>query len=241
MKTTSDNIGHHNPTEDIFTLTETARYLKVAEKTVQRMIKRGEIPAVKVGSQYRFIKSVLDDWLVSNMNVVPKNDLAKLMEREGDIVPIYRLVDEGLVIPDLRPAPPAEILERLIKPLVNRGIIKNGSGYLAKLLEREKMASTATPAGIAFPHIRKPADNPQTAPVVVIGICRSGTIFDGPAAEPVRLFFLPCTDSEVVHLRILQKLARIVRIEEIKDRLMQARSTETVLTLLFEAEKILKE
>ncbi|NBB74869.1 MAG: PTS transporter subunit EIIA, partial [Bacteroidetes bacterium] len=58
---------------DVMTLAEAAGYLKVAERTVLRMVHSGEIPCVKVGGQWRFLRTVIDDWLLSRMNFAPSS------------------------------------------------------------------------------------------------------------------------------------------------------------------------
>lgn len=52
-----DNIGQ------VMTSVEAAEYLKMHVKTVCRLAKEGKIPAKKVGSEWRFLRSVLDNWL----------------------------------------------------------------------------------------------------------------------------------------------------------------------------------
>lgn len=47
----------------VMTSVEAAEYLKMHVKTVCRLAKEGKIPAKKVGSEWRFLKSVLDSWL----------------------------------------------------------------------------------------------------------------------------------------------------------------------------------
>lgn len=47
----------------VMTSVEAAEYLKMHVKTVCRLAKEGKIPARKVGSEWRFLKSVLDSWL----------------------------------------------------------------------------------------------------------------------------------------------------------------------------------
>ncbi len=47
----------------LMTLKEIADYLRVTEKTVYRLLGQGEIPAVKVGHQWRFAKASIDEWL----------------------------------------------------------------------------------------------------------------------------------------------------------------------------------
>jgi len=45
------------------TVGELADYLRVTKKTIYRLLGRGKIPANKVGNQWRFEKSLIDDWL----------------------------------------------------------------------------------------------------------------------------------------------------------------------------------
>ncbi len=47
-------------TDEILTLPEVAQLLKVAEKTVYTMAQKGELPAFKVGGQWRFRRADLD-------------------------------------------------------------------------------------------------------------------------------------------------------------------------------------
>ena len=47
----------------LMTVQEVAAYLRVTEKTIYRLLKRGRIPATKVGHQWRFDKSSIDGWL----------------------------------------------------------------------------------------------------------------------------------------------------------------------------------
>lgn len=50
-------------TDEILTLPEVAQLLKVAEKTVYTMAQKGELPAFKVGGQWRFRRADLDSWI----------------------------------------------------------------------------------------------------------------------------------------------------------------------------------
>ena len=46
----------------VMTLEEVASYLRVHPSTVYRMLKRGQIPAFKVGSDWRFNLESIDLW-----------------------------------------------------------------------------------------------------------------------------------------------------------------------------------
>ncbi len=47
---------------EILTIREVAAYLKLPVSTVYRLAERRELPGHKVGRQWRFHKSILDDW-----------------------------------------------------------------------------------------------------------------------------------------------------------------------------------
>jgi excisionase family DNA binding protein len=48
---------------DIMTLEQTAEYLHLHPVTLRNKARRGEIPATKLGRQWRFVKDQLDAWL----------------------------------------------------------------------------------------------------------------------------------------------------------------------------------
>ncbi len=49
--------------DEVLTTAETCRYLKVAPRTLYRYIKEKRVPAFKLGKDWRFVKSELDQWL----------------------------------------------------------------------------------------------------------------------------------------------------------------------------------
>ena len=48
---------------ELMTLEEVSQYLRVTKKTIYRLLRRGSIPAAKVGHQWRFKKASIDNWL----------------------------------------------------------------------------------------------------------------------------------------------------------------------------------
>jgi excisionase family DNA binding protein len=60
-------IGGEDSFGQVMTSVEAAEYLKMHVKTVCRLAKEGKIPAKKVGSEWRFLRSVLDRWLTETM------------------------------------------------------------------------------------------------------------------------------------------------------------------------------
>lgn len=50
-------------TDEIITIKEIAIYLKVAEKTIYRLVTGNKLPAFKVGGSWRFRKAEIDQWI----------------------------------------------------------------------------------------------------------------------------------------------------------------------------------
>jgi len=56
--------------QDTFMTTkEVARYLRVDQYTIYRLVTQKKIPAFKIGNQWRFKRSVLERWLKTKMNI----------------------------------------------------------------------------------------------------------------------------------------------------------------------------
>jgi excisionase family DNA binding protein len=55
--------------EKLLSTDQLANYLKIDKFTVYRLVRQKKIPAFKVGSQWRFKKSMIDAWLRQNMNI----------------------------------------------------------------------------------------------------------------------------------------------------------------------------
>lgn len=60
--------------EILLTAEQVARYLRVDKFTVYRLVTQKKIPAFKVGSQWRFKKKLLDEWLKKNSNLTLEKD-----------------------------------------------------------------------------------------------------------------------------------------------------------------------
>jgi len=49
----------------LMTIEEVSKFLRVHRSTVYRLVRKGELPAIKVGDQWRFNKSQVDQWLTA--------------------------------------------------------------------------------------------------------------------------------------------------------------------------------
>jgi len=58
IKITGESILAH-----IMTTKEMAKYLKLHQITICKLSKEGKIPAIQIGSRWRFDKEVIDEWI----------------------------------------------------------------------------------------------------------------------------------------------------------------------------------
>lgn len=218
------------------TLADLANYLKVAEKTVVRMAREGKIPGTKVASQWRFMRSMVDQWLENRMQQVNTDNMFELLKVAPEVVPVSRLVSPELMLFNIKPGKVSKVLEQLVKPLERKGIVDNAKRYLELLNERETLHSTAIAPGVAIPHARTPANSTLNQSALVVGICPEGTDFGAEDDEKTRVFILICSEDDMVHLRLLGKISKLLSRPKVIERLKKCTSSEQVIGLLAETE-----
>ena len=217
---------------EVMTLTEVAEYLQLAERTVLRMAQRGEIPAAKVASQWRFIRSVIRDWLAAKMQLMPTSRLKSAVEQSNKILPLIEAVHPELINLDITPGSKDSILRQLVEPLEKTGFASNPTALLQSLIERERLMTTAIGHGIAMPHPRHPLEGMFAEPAIAIGLCPEGTKFDAVDDQLVHVFFLICATREEIHLQLMAKISWFARQIDLCKNLRKAKSRQAVMDLI---------
>lgn len=59
--------------EPLLTLEQVAEYLNVDKFTVYRLLSDKDLPAFKVGNQWRFKRRMIENWLAKNSNANRRN------------------------------------------------------------------------------------------------------------------------------------------------------------------------
>lgn len=54
---------------EIMTVEEVAAYLRVHQSTIYRMLKRHQMPAFRMGADWRFIRDEIDKWCMEKIKV----------------------------------------------------------------------------------------------------------------------------------------------------------------------------
>ena len=66
------SIKKTDSTIKLLTLAEAAVILKISKRTLHRMIQNRQIPAFKVGGQWRILESRFQEWVQEEENIAPK-------------------------------------------------------------------------------------------------------------------------------------------------------------------------
>jgi len=214
---------------EVMTLEEVAEYLQVSEKSVLRMAQSGKIPAAKVASQWRFMRSVVDDWLMAQMEI-PSVRSAPARKEPPKLPPLTERMPASAMNLEGTPGTKDEVLKQLVEPLRASKILRQPRRLLESVLERERMVSTAIGHGIAIPHPRRPISGLFKEPLVALAVCREGTDFEALDHQRTYVFFLLCAPTEDVQLRLLARVIQLGRhlaaIESIKKAVSPAVVTE---------------
>jgi excisionase family DNA binding protein len=80
---------------DVLTLAEAAAYLRLPEADVVRLVHSQSLPGRFAGSQWRFLKSAIQDWLSKSLPPYNKEgqlSVAGLLKDDPDLVPMVEKI-----------------------------------------------------------------------------------------------------------------------------------------------------
>ncbi len=69
--------------EDIMTLEEVAAYLRLKPQTIYTWAQEKKIPAAKLGKEWRFKKSIIDEWFVRHIDEKFSDVVNAWKEKQG--------------------------------------------------------------------------------------------------------------------------------------------------------------
>lgn len=202
------------------TIADVARLFGVSAGTVIRWVQDGNLPTSEVNSQYRFNREELLEWATIHKLAIPPAILPLV---GGEQVAGPGLADAltygGVayrVAGDDRQKLLANALQGLPLPAhVDR------EALLGLFLARERLGTTTVGDGIAIPHPRCPLvlSLPQSA----VRLCFLTQSHDFGAADgkPVDTLFLMVCRTVHEHLRLLARLATVLRSDGFRQVLSQ--------------------
>lgn len=215
--------------DDILTIEEVAKYLRVSERTVYDWAQKGEIPAGKIGTVWRFKKDEIEKWVNERLtSSVKTNPVSTLVQVQNILSP------DRIVI--MNHSTRHDALVALADVLGSAPQIKNRQELSVEILKREELMSTAIGRGIAIPHVRLSS---VTDLVMAVGISKNDIIdFQTIDDEPVRLLIMIAAayNQHSYYLQTLSFFSNKLKSQALRDGLRAANSPMEAYNLLIARE-----
>ena len=143
---------------------------------------------------------------------------------------ILDALDKENIIINLKSRDKKGVLDELVSPVAD----STGTSHeilLKVLMERERLGSTGIGGGIGIPH-GKLKDLKELT--LGFGLSRQGVDFESMDGRPTHIFFLLLTpeSSAGLHLKLLARISRLLKDDDIKQRLMRSEDRDEVLTII---------
>lgn len=210
--------------DDILTIEEVAKYLRVSERTVYDWAQKGEIPAGKIGTVWRFKKVEIERWVNDRLSM-------NRMNPQYASIQVQNIVSEDRILfldyPNRRDA-----LMALSENLARAPQVKNRQELAQEILKREELMSTAIGRGIAIPHVRLSS---VTDLVVSVGVSRCDIEdFQTLDDRPVRLLFMIAAayNQHAYYLQTLSFFSSRLKSEALRNALQAAQTAREVRDIL---------
>ena len=113
--------------------------------------------------------------------------------------------------------------------------VSSFDAFFREILERERISNTALGHDVAIPHART---DHCTDILIAVGRSAEGIDFEAKDGRPVRLIFLIGTPKAMVteYLRVVGNLARLLRQDDIRQRLLNAPDSAAFIQIIDQAE-----
>ena len=211
---------------EILTLEEVAKYLRVSERTVYDWAQKGELPAGKLGTAWRFRKKDIEKWVDGKLS------------GKKPLTDSHQIRIETLLNPErvcfLKSSTKREALLELAYLLGETPQVEDRDRLIEAIFKREELMSTGIGQGIAIPHVRIPSVRDLC---IAAGISRAG-IADYQALDdqPVYIVLMLAAgeDQHAYYLKALSSLSARLKDPKVKKEVISAESTEEVYSLLTE-------
>jgi PTS system nitrogen regulatory IIA component len=142
-----------------------------------------------------------------------------------------------MIIPEITSLERNPALEEMVRFLKSKDKIRKDKELFEKLIQREKLGSTAIGDGIAIPHCKlKEAESP----LLVLAVSKKGVHFDALDGKPTHIFFLLVSspDDPGQSLQILASIAHLVRrAGSLQKKIMAAKNPRKILEIIREEEE----
>lgn len=226
---------------DYYTIEELTQQLGQDRRAVEKRVSRGQIPGRRVGGEWRFNKTEITDWLETEIPTFSEPDLAVLERSQqstevSENSPVSNLLHPDLVQVPLNGGTKPSIMRELVAVAGRTWQVFDSSSILQAVQQREELASTALPGGVAIPHPQNRMPEAVGEPLIAFGKSVSGIPFGGPQRQLTDMFFLVLARDPNTHLKVLARLSRLFQADGFLDELRDSENSIDAYNLIIDAD-----
>ena len=188
----------------MMSLQEVAQELRVSEKTVRRMLWRGELRGIRVGGQWRFP--------IENLTgLFPAAVADTRTHTRLYVAPVHKLIEVGGIHYRIAGETPHDVLMEAVRETPCVPQVARPALFKA-IWERESLCSTGIGNGIAVPHPVAPVWAPRKDIPSSIGLffLERPVDFGGLDGGKVTILFLLLLQTLQEHLQAMARLVRLL-------------------------------
>lgn len=207
----------------MMTTQEVAKFLKIAEKTVEEWAANGELAGAKLDNSWRFRRSDVDKFIKSRMVMPDNRDVTDLK------LDTLLARDRILIIDDISKK---ELFDKMINILASTPYVKNVSDLRTAVYEREDLMSTGIGLNLGIPHVRIKSVKDMA---VAFALVKNGVAeYESLDSEPVKLVFMIIAreDQHTQHLKFLSQLSTVLKNDDFRNALIECDNADDLYTLL---------
>lgn len=216
--------------DDILTIEEVAKYLRVSNRTIYEWATHGVIPAGKIGNVWRFNRMELEKWVSSKINAPVQVKERKRKDASAAVKLASILTLDRIIF--LPPCEKEEAIRKIAKTFLPINSAFSEENLTKEFLAREGIMTTSIGRGIAVPHIcLKEVKNIACS----IAISKSG-VFDKESLDgkPINIYvaFLTSNKKHNQYLSTLSEIIGKLKDATVKDNIINASNSSIVFNLL---------
>jgi PTS system nitrogen regulatory IIA component len=148
---------------------------------------------------------------------------------------------QDMVLLELQSENMEDVLKEMVGFLKKRNKITKEKDLYEKLIQRERLGSTAIGDGVAIPHCKIKG---VKDPILFLAVSKKGVNFYSVDSKPAYVFFLVVSspDNPSLNLQILAAIAHLVRkANSLLKKILEAKSIAEILDVIQEEEEKINE
>jgi len=215
-----------------------AKLLSVTERTIYRWVKQETVPFYRIHDQYRFNRVEILDWATKkkiniSQGILNDDEPANLAE-----LSLTETIKKGGIYYRIEGSDKESLLSSVVE-LLNLPEDVDKKSLLNAMLVREELGSTGLGDGIAIPHARYPVVTHIPHAIVSICFLEKPVDYDSIDGKAVHCLFTLVSPTVRSHLKILSKIAFVLKDKNVKESIVKQKSREIILSEIETAEKAL--